>query len=185
MTDIDFINEYTNNERPLTKEKIDYFNSKSRLKGFIGPRQCGKTYTLFQDLACNAFHVKGNYLVLAPNFPNLLSVRLYLGRCLEQFATELQEIERSFVHTSCRLPNGSTVTFTTSMSEGVDFVKGKIYHCVYIDEPRLSSDFDYMVDHFLPIVTRFNGYIGVFGTIEESFNEYLKNKGFDLYYHLD
>ena len=185
MTDIDFINEYTNNERPLTKEKIGYFNSESKIKGFIGPRQCGKTYMLFQDLACNAFHVKGNYLVLAPNFPNLLSVRLYLGKCLEQFATELKEIERSFVHTTCRLPNGSTVTFTTSMSEGVDYAKDNIYHSIYIDEPRFSSEFDYIINHFLPTMTILNGYIGVFGTVDEPFNEYLINKGFDLYYHLD
>lgn len=185
MTDIDFINEYTNNERPLTKEKTDYFNSKSKIKGFIGPRQCGKTYMLFQDLACNAFHVKGNYLVLAPNFPNLLSIRLYLGKCLDQFAIELEEVNRSFVHTTCRLPNGSTVTFAASMSSDLDFIKNNTYRCVYIDEPQYSQNFDEIIEYFLPIVTIHGGYIGVFGTIDESFNEYLLNKKFDLYYNLD
>ncbi len=185
MTDIDFIIEHTNNEKPLTKEKLDYFNSESRLKGFIGPRQCGKTYMLFQDLACNAFHVIGDYLVLAPNFPNLLTIRLYLANCLDQFAIELDEIERSFVHTTCRLPNGSTITFASSMSDGLDFIKNNLYRSVYIDEPRISQNFDEIINHFLPIVTIYKGYIGVFGTIEESFNEYLINKGFDLYYNLD
>ena len=185
MTDIDFINEHTNNERPLTKEKIDYFNSNSRLKGFIGPRQCGKTYMLYQDLAYNAFHVKGDYLVLAPNFPNLLSIRLYLGKCLDQFAIKLKEIERSFVHTTCGLPNGSTITFAASMSSEIDFIKYESYRCVFIDEPQYSQNFDEIVDHFLPVVKMFDGYIGIFGTINESFNEYLINKKFDLYYNLD
>ena len=185
MTDIDFINEHTNNEVPLTKEKMDYFNSKSKLKGFIGPRQCGKTFTLYQDLACNAFHVKGDYLVLAPNFPNLLTIRLYLGKCLDQFATELVEIETSFVHTTCRMPNGSTVTFASSMSSDLEFIRDNKYRCVYIDEPQRSQNFDEIIEHFLPIVCMYSGYIGIFGTIDESFNEYLINKKFSLFYNLD
>ena len=35
MTDLNFIQEYTRNGRELTKEKIEYLTSNSKLKGYV------------------------------------------------------------------------------------------------------------------------------------------------------
>lgn len=185
MTDLDFIREFTNNDLPLQDDKTEYLTCNSLLKGYVGPRSCGKTYLLYQDLVCNAFHNKGDYLVLAPNFPTLLSIRIYVSQCLDQFALSMTEIETSFCHTVCRLPNKSTVTFAASSSDALIYIGNKRYDIVYIDEPQHIRNFEEVIETFTPVVQFYNGYIGVFGTIDAMFYEYLIAKGFDLTHHLD
>ena len=79
MTDIKFIEEYTNNDKAITDDKLEYLQCNSKLKGYVGERQSGKTFLLYQDLVCNAFNIKGDYLVIAPNYPELKLVQDYIN----------------------------------------------------------------------------------------------------------
>ena len=180
MTDLNFIQEYTRNGRELTKEKIEYLTSNSKLKGYIGNRQCGKTYLLYQDLICNAFNNPGDYLVVAPNFPNLRVIQQYIRNCLEDFMLDFEPVSVFPSHTIKKISNGSTITFISGVNVNEGFIRGRNYKAVYIDEPRFVNDILDLIGLLRPIMASESGYVSVFGTINEEFVSLLEDIGFDL-----
>lgn len=182
MTDIDFIKEYTQDGNEIAQDKLNYLTSNNRLKGYIGPRQCGKTYLLYQDLICNAFNNPGDYLVIAPNFPSLRLIQQYMEGCLDKFLLDLDSAMTSSSYTIRRISNGSTVTFISGSRITEYFLCGKNYEAVYIDEPRFVDRMLDMVDLLGPAITQKCGYISVFGTVNEEFAEDLRSIEFKLIY---
>ena len=76
MTDINFIKEYTNNDKIITDDKLEYLQCEDRLKGYVGERQSGKTFLLYQDLILNVL-CKDTYGELLES--RLSSVKLNLS----------------------------------------------------------------------------------------------------------
>lgn len=183
MTDIDFIKEYTQDGNEIAQDKLNYLTNRNRLKGYIGPRQCGKTYLLYQDLICNAFNNPGDYLVIAPNFPSLRLIQQYMEECLDKFLLDLDSAMTSPSYTIRKIANGSTVTFISGSRITEYFLCGKSYKAVYIDEPRFVDRMLDMVDLLGPIIAQEYGYISIFGTVNKEFAEDLKSIGFNLIYN--
>lgn len=185
MTDINFIQECTRNKRELTKDKIDYLINNSRLKGYVGPRQCGKTYLLYQDLICNAFNNPGDYLVVAPNFPTLRTIQQYIKNCLDDFLLNFESVAIVPGYTIKKIPNGSTITFISGANLTEYFLYGKTYKAVYIDEPLLINRILDLIDLLCSLTVCEHSYISVFGTVNIEFTTLLKNIGFELIYSED
>ena len=182
MTDLNFIQEYTRNGRELTKEKIEYLTSNSKLKGYVGNRQCGKTYLLYQDLICNAFNNPGDYLVVAPNFPTLRVIQQYIRNCLEDFILDFEPVSVFPSHTIKKISNGSTITFISGVNVNEGFIRGRNYKAVYIDEPRFITRILDLLDLLTLVVARDCGYVSVFGTVNMEFATQLEEIGFKLIY---
>lgn len=186
MTNIDIIKEYTQNGKEIPQDKLDYLTSNKRLKGYIGPRQCGKTYLLYQDLISNAFTNPGDYLVIAPNFPVLRIIQQHIEKCLKEFLLDFEYVSVSPNCTIKKMQNGSTVTFISNSSrmEAEYLMRGKRnYKAVYIDEPRAIDSIFNMIDLLKSSIAQECGYISVFGTINKEFAEELKSIGFKLTYN--
>ena len=180
MTDLDFIQECTRNKRELTEDKVKYLTTNSMFKGYIGPRQCGKTYLLYQDLICNAFNNPGDYLVISPNYPTLRTIQEHIKKCLDDFILKFEPVAVFPGHTIKKIPNGSTITFISNANVNEHFLLGRTYKAVYIDEPRFVNDILDLIELLCPIIASESGYVSVFGIINEEFVSLLEDIGFDL-----
>lgn len=181
MTDIKFIEEYTNNDRTITDDKLRYLQCEDRLKGYVGERQSGKTFLLYQDLVCNAFNVKGDYLVIAPNYPELKLVQDYIKKCLDNFLLDYKKTISYSSYTIRELPNGSTITFINSHNLD-NFSRGRKFDYIYIDEPRYMEDIFNNIIFLVQVVLRHHGQLSVFGTMNQEFTSELEQMGFNLIY---
>ena len=184
MTDINFIEEYTNNNRTITNDKLEYLQCGNRLKGYVGERQSGKTFLLYQDLVCNAFNIKGDYLVIAPNYPELNLVQDYIKKCLDNFLLDYKKTTSYSYYTIRELPNGSTITFINSHNLD-NFLRGRKFDYIYIDEPRYMEDIFNNITFLTQVVLRHHGQLSVFGTMNLEFANDLEQIGFKLFYSGD
>ena len=181
MTDIKFIEEYTNNDKAITDDKLEYLQCNSKLKGYVGERQSGKTFLLYQDLVCNAFNIKGDYLVIAPNYPELKLVQDYIKKCLDNFLLDYKNTISYPNYTIRELPNGSTITFINSHNLD-NFSRGRKFDYIYIDEPRYMEDIFNNIVFLAQVVLRRHGQLSVFGTMNQEFTSELEQMGFNLIY---
>lgn len=180
MTDLMFIQNHTNNWMELNEDKINYLTDSHRLKGFIGPRQSGKTYLLYQDLVCNAFNERADYLVIAPNYPSLREIQNHIKDCLEGFMLEFETISSFPNYTTRRLPNGSTITFLSGSSLSSTLI-GRRFKSVYIDEAANIQGIHSTISHsILPIVAGEGGYVAIFGTMDYMQARQFMDMGFSL-----
>ena len=168
MTDINFIEEYTNNNRTITNDKLKYLQCGDRLKGYVGERQSGKTFLLYQDLVCNAFNIKGDYLVIAPNYPELNLVQDYIKRCLDNFLLDYKKTTSYSYYTIRELPNGSTITFINSHNLD-NFSRGRRFDYIYIDEPRYMEEILYNITFLTQVVLCHHVQLCVFGIVNLEF----------------
>ena len=182
MTDIKFVEEYTSNDKAITDDKLEYLQCNSKLKGYVGERQCGKTFLLYQDLICNAFNNPGDYLVVAPNYPTLRIIQQYIRNCLEDFMLDFEPVSSFPSHTIKKIPNGSTITFISGVNVNEGFIRGRNYKAVYIDEPRSITRILDLLDLLTLVVAGDRGYISVFGTVNMEFAAQLEEIGFNLIY---
>ena len=180
MTDLMFIQNFTNNWNTLSDDKINYLTDTNRLKGYVGPRQSGKSYLLYQDLVCNAFNERADYLVIAPNYPSLRVIQNYVKDCLEGFMLEFETVASFPSYTTRRLPNGSTITFSSGSNLSSTLI-GRRFKNVYIDEPAHIRGICSTISHnILPVVACEGGYVAIFGTMDYEQARQFIDIGFSL-----
>ncbi|MGM9543933.1 MAG: terminase large subunit domain-containing protein, partial [Romboutsia timonensis] len=142
--------------------------------------QSGKTYLLYQDLVCNAFNERADYLVISPNYPSLRIIQNYIESCLEGFMLDFETVASFPNYTIRRLPNGSTITFLSGSNLSSTLI-GRRFKSVYIDEAsRIVGIHDTIMNNIMPTVCAEGGYISIFGTMDYEEAKSFMDMGFNI-----
>ena len=172
---LDFVRDYTFNNRELLDETIEFLEDDSRLRGYFAPRRAGKSYLLSQDLSYNIANNVGTYIVIAPNCLSTRIIEEYVKSHFEQFDLIIQQ--RSTPEgSSLTFPNGSVVTFMSGLNDISHRLIGRRCDCLYIDELHYVKDYQEIIDTYSLISD-----ITIFSSpTEGSTLEYLIKKGFSI-----
>lgn len=144
---LDFVRDFTFNNRELLDEVIEFLEDDSNFRGYFAPRGTGKSYLLSQDLSYNIANNVGTYIVIAPNYPSLRIIEEYVKSHFEQFDLIIRQ--RSTPEgLELKFPNGSVVTFISGLNDVEHHLRGQRCDCLYIDELHYIKNYQNIIDTY-------------------------------------